>query len=80
VRHRGIIKQTCSWVFLISEYDIHFMLCFNSLAVSIKMNVLLYAPALLVVYLTQLSLFDTIVQLAVCGSLQVFNKNVLIRS
>jgi len=44
-----------------------------SLAVSIKMNVLLYAPALLIVYLTQLSLFDTVVQLAVCGSLQVRN-------
>lgn len=46
----------------------HYLL---SLAVSVKMNVLLYAPALLMVYLTQLSLFDTIVQLAVCGSLQV---------
>jgi alpha-1,3-mannosyltransferase len=42
-----------------------------SLAVSVKMNVLLYAPALLTIFLTQLTLFDTIVQLAVCGSLQV---------
>jgi len=42
-----------------------------SLAVSMKMNVLLYAPAILILYLTQLSLFDAVVQLAVCGSLQV---------
>ncbi|CAG7827215.1 unnamed protein product, partial [Allacma fusca] len=42
-----------------------------SFAVSIKMNVLLYAPALLIVFLTQLSLFDAVIQLAVCGSLQV---------
>lgn len=34
------------------------------------MNVLLYAPALLTVYLTQLNKFDAVVQLAVCGVLQ----------
>jgi len=44
--------------------------CF-SLAVSIKMNVLLYAPALLLVYLTVLGLPHTFVQLSICAGVQV---------
>merc|ERR1712156_1198658 len=44
---------------------------FFSLAVSIKMNVLLYAPALLLVYLTVLGLPHTFVQLSICAGVQV---------
>ena len=39
--------------------------------VSIKMNVLLYAPALLLVYLTVLGLPHTFVQLSICAGVQV---------
>lgn len=42
-----------------------------SLAVSIKMNVLLFAPALLVAYLSCLGVQNTIVQLAICGVIQL---------
>jgi len=44
--------------------------CF-SLAVSIKMNILLYAPALLLAYLAVLGLPGTLVQLTICASLQI---------
>ncbi|XP_071445125.1 lethal(2)neighbour of tid protein [Hetaerina americana] len=44
---------------------------FYSFAVSIKMNILLFAPALLLAYLTSLGLQGTVIQLAVCASLQV---------
>lgn len=44
---------------------------FYSLAVSIKMNILLYAPCLLIVYLTNLSLLNTFVNLCVCGLVQL---------
>jgi len=54
------------------------MSVFLSLAVSIKMNVLLYAPALLTIYLTQLNVFDAAVQLAVCGVLQVRSQEAII--
>ncbi|XP_045761525.1 lethal(2)neighbour of tid protein 2 [Maniola jurtina] len=44
---------------------------FYSLAVSIKMNILLYAPALFFFYIINLGLKDTIIQLMVCGVVQV---------
>ena len=42
-----------------------------SLAVSVKMNVLMFAPALLLAYLANLSLIATCVQLFVCAFVQV---------
>ncbi|XP_076298184.1 alg3, alpha-1,3- mannosyltransferase [Lasioglossum baleicum] len=42
-----------------------------SLAVSIKMNILLFAPALLIAYLCNLGLLKTAIQLFVCGSIQL---------
>ncbi|XP_023297466.2 lethal(2)neighbour of tid protein 2 [Lucilia cuprina] len=45
-------------------------ICF-SLGVGCKMNILLFAPALLLFYLINLGLVKTIVQLAVCGMLQL---------
>ncbi|XP_032515098.2 lethal(2)neighbour of Tid protein [Danaus plexippus] len=44
---------------------------FYSLAVSIKMNILLYAPALLFFYLVNLGLKGTIQQLLLCGVIQL---------
>lgn len=44
---------------------------FYSLAVSVKMNILLYAPCLLLAYLTNLSLVDTARNLFVCGFVQL---------
>ncbi|KAF5282855.1 hypothetical protein FQA39_LY17476, partial [Lamprigera yunnana] len=44
---------------------------FYSLAVSVKMNILLFAPCLLGVYLTNLSLKDTAVNLCICGMIQL---------
>ncbi|XP_050357167.1 lethal(2)neighbour of Tid protein [Nymphalis io] len=44
---------------------------FYSLAVSIKMNILLYAPALFFFYLVNLGLKHTIIQLFVCGIIQL---------
>ncbi|XP_012260274.1 lethal(2)neighbour of tid protein [Athalia rosae] len=43
---------------------------FYSLAVSVKMNILLFAPTLLVAYLAILGLRKTIVQLALCATVQ----------
>lgn len=42
-----------------------------SLAVSVKMNVLLFAPALLLAYLNCLGFKKTVVQLSICASLQL---------
>lgn len=42
-----------------------------SLAVSVKMNILLYAPCLLIAYLTNLTLTQTIINLFFCGSIQL---------
>eukprot|EP00051_Salpingoeca_urceolata_P030077 m.491972 g.491972 ORF g.491972 m.491972 type:complete len:411 (-) comp31115_c0_seq1:169-1401(-) len=42
-----------------------------SLAVSIKMNILLFAPGLLLIYLVELGIVQTIVQLAVCAAPQL---------
>lgn len=44
---------------------------FYSLGVSIKMNILLYAPALFFFYLTNLGFKGTIIQLFICGLIQV---------
>ncbi|XP_060532947.1 lethal(2)neighbour of tid protein [Cylas formicarius] len=44
---------------------------FYSLAVSVKMNILLYAPCLLVAYLTNLTYMETLVNLFVCGFVQL---------
>ncbi|KAL1502597.1 hypothetical protein ABEB36_007718 [Hypothenemus hampei] len=44
---------------------------FYSLAVSVKMNILLYAPCLLVAYLTNLSYKETFINLCICGFLQL---------
>lgn len=44
---------------------------FYSLAVSVKMNILLYAPALFFFYLINLGLKDTVKQLAICGAIQL---------
>jgi len=44
---------------------------FFSLAVSVKMNILLYAPALLLAYLAVLGLPGTLVQLTICAGLQL---------
>lgn len=44
---------------------------FFSLAVGVKMNILLFAPALLLFYLANLGLLRTILQLAVCGVIQL---------
>ena len=44
-----------------------------SLAVSVKMNVLLYSPALLLAYLTILGLPHTFVQLSICAGVQVYS-------
>ncbi|XP_012283509.1 lethal(2)neighbour of Tid protein [Orussus abietinus] len=42
-----------------------------SLAVSVKMNILLFSPALLVAYLMVLGLRDTIIHLSVCATVQI---------
>ncbi|XP_022822357.1 lethal(2)neighbour of tid protein 2 [Spodoptera litura] len=44
---------------------------FYSLGVSVKMNILLYAPALFFFYLTNLGFKGTIIQLFICGMIQV---------
>ncbi|CAG9770825.1 unnamed protein product [Ceutorhynchus assimilis] len=44
---------------------------FFSLAVSVKMNILLYAPCLLVAYLTNLSYTETFINLFICGFIQL---------
>ncbi|XP_044763033.1 lethal(2)neighbour of Tid protein [Coccinella septempunctata] len=44
---------------------------FYSLAVSVKMNILLYAPCLLIAYLTNLTLFQTFLNLLVCALIQL---------
>lgn len=44
---------------------------FYSLAVSVKMNILLYSPCLLIAYLTNLTLFDTFLNLGICAIIQI---------
>jgi len=45
---------------------------FYSLAVSVKMNILLFAPVILLAYLTSLGLKHTVKQLAICALVQIF--------
>ncbi|XP_039954595.1 lethal(2)neighbour of tid protein 2 [Bactrocera tryoni] len=45
-------------------------ICF-SVAVGVKMNILLFAPALLLFYIVNLGYLKTILQLAICGGLQL---------
>ena len=42
-----------------------------SLAVSVKMNILLFAPALLLAYLRCLGVWGTVKQLTLCAAVQV---------
>ncbi|XP_011496232.1 PREDICTED: lethal(2)neighbour of Tid protein [Ceratosolen solmsi marchali] len=42
-----------------------------SIAVSIKMNILLFAPAVLIAYITNLGLFQTLIQLSICAFIQL---------
>lgn len=44
---------------------------FYSLAVSVKMNILLFSPALFIAYLCNLGLVRTILHLGICGFIQV---------
>lgn len=44
---------------------------FYSLGVSIKMNILLYSPALLCIYLAFLGIQGTAIQLGICASIQI---------
>lgn len=44
---------------------------FFSLAVGVKMNILLFAPALLLFYLTNLGSFRTLLQLSICAGIQL---------
>nr|CAI5848895.1 unnamed protein product [Callosobruchus analis] len=44
---------------------------FYSLAVAVKMNILLYAPCLLIAYLTNLSLLQTALNLSICAFIQL---------
>lgn len=44
---------------------------FLSLGVSVKMNILLFAPAIFLLFLTNLGYWKTTVQLAVCGVIQL---------
>ncbi|XP_062549907.1 lethal(2)neighbour of tid protein 2-like [Armigeres subalbatus] len=44
---------------------------FLSLGVSVKMNVLLFAPAIFLLFVTNLGVVKTIIQLAICGAIQL---------
>lgn len=56
---------------LFMESKWHLGSIFYSLGVSVKMNILLYAPALFFFYLVNLGFKGTIVQLFICGLIQV---------
>lgn len=49
----------------------NYFLCFDSLAVSVKMNVLLFAPGLLFLLLSEFGLMKTIPKLSLCAGIQV---------
>lgn len=44
---------------------------FFSLGVGVKMNILLFSPAILMLYLSNLGVIKTVIQLAICGIVQV---------
>ncbi|XP_003396075.1 lethal(2)neighbour of Tid protein [Bombus terrestris] len=44
---------------------------FYSMAVSVKMNILLFAPALLIAYICNLGIFKTIIHLLICALIQL---------
>ncbi|XP_055609026.1 lethal(2)neighbour of tid protein 2 [Uranotaenia lowii] len=44
---------------------------FLSLGVSVKMNVLLFAPAILLLFITNLGWWKTFIQLTICGTIQL---------
>ncbi|KAL1401226.1 hypothetical protein pipiens_006777 [Culex pipiens pipiens] len=44
---------------------------FLSLGVSVKMNILLFAPAILLLFITNLGYFKTLIQLTICGAIQL---------
>ena len=46
---------------------------FYSLAVSIKMNILLFAPALLLAYIATQGIRGTVKQLSICAAIQVLD-------
>ncbi|XP_021927417.1 lethal(2)neighbour of Tid protein [Zootermopsis nevadensis] len=56
-------------LFLNSKWSLASLL--YSMAVSVKMNILLFAPAILLTYLTCLGLKGTLIQLTICASVQV---------
>jgi alpha-1,3-mannosyltransferase len=51
-----------------------------SLAVSIKMNVLLFAPGLLLLLVKRFGVFQTIPRLLLCGTIQVRSRRRLEKS
>ena len=56
-------------LFLDSKWSLASLL--YSIAVSVKMNILLFAPAVLLMYLTCLGIKGTLIQLAICASVQI---------
>ncbi|PNF33442.1 Lethal(2)neighbour of tid protein [Cryptotermes secundus] len=56
-------------LFLDSKWSLASLL--YSMAVSVKMNILLFAPAILLMYLTCLGLKGTLIQLTICASVQI---------
>ena len=59
------------FLFYVSLAASTFFKFFFSLAVSIKMNILLFAPALLLAYIASQGIYGTIKQLTICASIQV---------
>lgn len=72
-----LFNDPIAMVFLFASINLfldnrwHLGSVFYSLAVSVKMNILLFAPALLVAYLAILGIRQTIVQLAICAVVQL---------
>ncbi|GFG39436.1 hypothetical protein Cfor_08385 [Coptotermes formosanus] len=56
-------------LFLDSKWNLASLL--YSIAVSVKMNILLFAPVILLMYLTCLGCKGTLIQLAICASVQI---------
>lgn len=56
-------------LFLDSKWSLASLL--YSMAVSVKMNILLFSPAILLMYLTCLGLKGTLMQLTICASVQI---------